>query len=81
LFDHYRCKALFDRLVEWLRSKGIDKEKPLHELRKEFDSKINDKYGIHAASRMLRHASIRITDAHYTDIDRKGPHYAASEAV
>ena len=41
--------------------------KPLHELRKEFGSQLCAKYGIYAASRMLRHADIAITAQHYLD--------------
>ncbi len=41
--------------------------KPLHELRKEFGSQVCAKYGIFAASRMLRHADIAITAQHYLD--------------
>lgn len=43
---------------------GITAIKPLHELRKEFGSQLCAKYGIYAASRMLRHADIAITAQH-----------------
>jgi integrase len=66
-FDHYRCTSLFEKLIVWLRSKGLEAEKPLHELRKEFGSQLADKHGIYVASQMLRHADIAITAAHYLD--------------
>jgi hypothetical protein len=36
-------------------------------LRKEFGSQINALYGIHAASRALRHADIAVTNQFYAD--------------
>jgi integrase len=66
-FEHYRCTSLFEKLIAWLRSKGLDVEKPLHELRKEFGSQLADKHGIYIASRMLRHSDIQVTAAHYLD--------------
>jgi hypothetical protein len=66
-YAHYRAQADFDALISWLRSKGVTAVKPLHELRKEFGSQLCAKYGIYAASRMLRHADIAITAQHYLD--------------
>lgn len=66
-YTYYRAKRHFDALTAWLRSKGVKAIKPLHELRKEFGSQLCVKYGIYAASRMLRHADIAITARHYLD--------------
>jgi integrase len=66
-YRHYRCNKVFKPLFAWLRSKGISSANPLHTLRKEFGSRINDAYGIYAASRALRHADIKITSQHYVD--------------
>jgi Phage integrase family len=66
-YTAYRAQEHFDRLVAWLRVKGVTAIKPLHELRKEFGSQVCAKYGIYAASRMLRHADIAITAQHYLD--------------
>ena len=66
-YTHYRADCHFISLMDWLRSKGITAEKPLHELRKEFGSQLCAKYGIYAASRMLRHSGIAITAEHYLD--------------
>ena len=66
-YTHYRAQRHFDFLTAWLRSKGVKAMKPLHELRKEFGSQLCAKYGIYAASRMLRHADIAITAQHYLD--------------
>jgi integrase len=66
-YTHYRAQADFDALISWLRSKRVTAVKPLHELRKEFGSQLCAKYGIYAASRMLRHADIAITAQHYLD--------------
>lgn len=42
--QYYRCQHVFRHLTEWLRSKGIDANKPIHELRKEFGSLVNQKF-------------------------------------
>jgi integrase len=65
--DYYRCESHFDTLNAWLRSKGVNTQKPLHTLRKEYGSLINKVYGIHAASKALRHADISVTNNFYTD--------------
>jgi integrase len=65
--DYYRCDSHFDRLNTWLCSKGVNTQKPLHTLRKEYGSLINKAHGIHAASKALRHADISVTNNFYTD--------------
>jgi integrase len=67
LYQHYRCDDAFRRLTKWLRLHGVKAHKPLHTLRKEYGSQINAIHGIHAASRALRHADIRVTNEYYTD--------------
>jgi integrase len=66
-YTHYRAQRHFDGLIAWLKGKGVTAPKPLHELRKEFGSQLCARYGIYAASRMLRHADIAITAQHYVD--------------
>ena len=66
-FNHYRAEKEFDALVRWLRSKGVGGRVPLHVLRKEFGSLMNEKFGIYAASRTLRHGRLEVTSAYYTD--------------
>jgi integrase len=66
-YRHYRCNMIFKSLFAWLRPKGVSSANPLHTLRKEFGSRINDVHGIYAASRALRHADIAITSQHYLD--------------
>src|SRR6516165_9955739 len=61
-YSHYRCQEVFDRLIAWLRKKGVKGNKPLHTLRKEFGSQVCAVHGVHAASRQLRHADIAITN-------------------
>jgi integrase len=65
--QYFRCDPIFDRLVVWLRKHGLDGNKPLHTLRKEYGSLLTKIYGIHAASRALRHADLRTTSEHYSD--------------
>jgi integrase len=63
--QYYRCKLIFEHLTKWLRSKGVEAAKPIHELRKEFGSQVNQRHGIYAASRALRHADITTSTRHY----------------
>jgi integrase len=65
--QYYRCEPVFTVLVEWLRAHGVTGNKPFHTLRKEYGSLLTRSYGIHAASRALRHANLRTTSAHYSD--------------
>jgi integrase len=66
-YGYYRCQKLFDRLISWLRKCGVQGNKPLHTLRKEFGSQVCALHGVHAASRQLRHADIATTSAYYVD--------------
>jgi integrase len=65
---HYRAQGVFDRVTDWLRKHGVTARKPLHELRKELGALITAEHGIYAASRVLRHADLSTTAAHYTDL-------------
>jgi integrase len=65
--QHYRADSIFDDLTSWLRTKGVDAKKPLHELRKELGALITQEHGIYAASRTLRHSNVATTAAHYAD--------------
>lgn len=66
-YPRYRAGKEFSALCGWLRSNGVDSKRPIHTLRKEFGSLINQKAGIYAASRALRHADIKVTASHYLD--------------
>lgn len=73
-WNSYRARTNHKHLLDWLRALEIDGEtplakvqKPIHELRKEAGSLINERFGIHAASVFLRHSDTRITAAHYLD--------------
>jgi integrase len=64
---YYRCEPVFKRLYDWLRTKGVTANKPLHELRKEIGALIATEHGIFAASTYLRHSDITTTARHYAD--------------
>ena len=66
-YHHYRCTRHFNRLIAWLRTKGVTARTPIHSLRKEFGSQICAAAGIFAASTALRHSGIQITRDHYLD--------------
>jgi integrase len=65
---NYRVQSVFDRVTAWLRGHGVTARKPLHELRKELGALITAEHGIYVASRVLRHADLATTAAHYTDL-------------
>jgi len=66
-YSHYRCQKHFDGLIKWLRNHGVEGNRPLHALRKEYGSQVCAQHGIYAASRALRHADIAMTSQHYLD--------------
>ena len=70
-FEHYRCHRNFVELIGSLRSKGVVSRTPLQALRKEFGSQINARFGLVAAQRMLRHAQVAVTAAHYVEIKQR----------
>ena len=66
-YRFYRCQKEFQALVKWLKKNGVDAQKPIHTLRKEFGSLICEQAGIFAASSQLRHSSIKLTRDFYID--------------
>jgi integrase len=66
-WEHYRTTSIMERLIKWLRAKGVNTSNPLHSLRAEAGSQIAATQGIYAASRFLRHADIAVTAEHYLD--------------
>lgn len=62
-----RCDRTWKALTKWLKSKGEADAKPVHALRKSIGSLMANKFGIHAAQRLLRHTSPTITSKFYTD--------------
>jgi integrase len=63
----YRANRVHKELIKWLKSKGLTSRMAIHTLRKEFGSIICAQAGIHAASRLLRHANITQTADVYAD--------------
>jgi integrase len=66
-YQWYRCEAVFDSLLAWLRAKGVQGSKPFHQLRKLYGSALAEAHGIHVASSGLRHADLRTTSEFYAD--------------
>lgn len=64
---YYRCLPTFRLLTDWLRSKNVTANKPLHEMRKEIGALIAKQDGILAASLFLGHDDITTTARHYAD--------------
>jgi integrase len=65
--SYYRCKKEGKSLCRWLRGKGVDCQKPIHTLRKEFGSQVCKDHGPYAASKALRYAPYSMTERHYVD--------------
>jgi hypothetical protein len=62
-YEHYRCQTLIEKLLRWLRAKGVTTETPLHTLRKEYGSQIS-RAGRHLRREPgtpVRHGNITIT--------------------
>jgi integrase len=66
-WQHYRTTSIAERLIKWLRAKGVNTNNPLHCLRAEAGSQVAAAEGIYAASRFLRHGNIQVTADHYLD--------------
>ena len=66
-YGQYRCHREFIELISWLRSKGVASRTPLHALRKEYGSWVNQHFGLVAASETLRHGDIKTTFNHYIE--------------
>lgn len=64
-WSSYRADAVFEEVLGWLRGRGWDSVQPLHQLRKEFGSAVNQKFGLFAASSALGHTSIQLTASTY----------------
>lgn len=69
--NSYRCAACHQKLIAWLRGKGITSGQPIHSLRKEYASYIAKVAGIHAAKEQLGHADISLTSSVYADHDSR----------
>lgn len=67
LDDAVTTRAGLDRAVSWLRGKGLDTDKPLHLLRKEFGSIIAEQADLFTASKALRHSSLSVTASVYVE--------------
>jgi integrase len=64
-YEYYRCQGLFEKLIAWLRLRGVDTKSPIHDLRREYGSQLAKTHGIFVASRALRHSSVQTTEKFY----------------
>ena len=67
VYRHYRCRATWVDLKEWLRSHGIDDVKAIHYLRKEAGSLMNAAFGPLDTMLFLGHGDIRTTTDIYIE--------------
>ncbi len=70
--NHYRAGLYHDELISWMRNykEGdfrpfTDVQKPIHELRKEAGTLVNELHGLNETKNFLRHSSITTTAASY----------------
>ncbi len=54
-----------DKLIEWLRSNGLNVMKPIHELRKIYGALMSTQHGLFAAKQMLGHSRVSVTEDYY----------------
>jgi integrase len=66
---HYslRCSGDFQQLYSWLRAQGCPQNQPLHALRKEFGSLVNQQGGVVAAQTLLGHSDLKTTASIYVE--------------
>jgi hypothetical protein len=50
-YQWYRCEETFKSLLDWLRLKGVQGYKPIHQMRKLYGSVMADLHGIHLRPR------------------------------
>jgi integrase len=55
-------------LCAWLRSKGLDRHKPTHELRMLYGSWVANRRGLFVAQKLLRHKDAQVTSDSYSDL-------------
>lgn len=67
----YRADDMWKRLCRWLRKRGIRSQKPIHELRKEAGSLVNERHGLDKAMCFLGHSDIGVTAKHYAGAGRR----------
>ena len=60
-----RANITFRCLSSWLRRHGLIVQKPVHELRKIYGAIVTTNHGLYAASVLLGHSSVKVTEAHY----------------
>jgi integrase len=65
-YRSYRCEKTFRPLRAWVRAQGIIDRNPLHHLRKLYGEAVYQSAGnIYAASKILRHSSVAVTEKSY----------------
>lgn len=67
----YRCEKDYERLIAWLRYKGIKERKAIHALRKEIASHLYGEQGIDSAKSFLRHSNTATTERFYADPSKR----------
>ncbi|HVY68915.1 MAG TPA: site-specific integrase [Verrucomicrobiae bacterium] len=59
-------EGVFRKIGEWMTGLGWATDKKIHELRAYIASKIAEKYGLTAASAVLRHKDVKVTQQRYS---------------
>jgi integrase len=78
-YRSYRVNGDYSMLCDWLRTKGVTGDKPIHCLRKEFGSHFATRKGIFAASVALRHSTLSVTRKYYISAESTPSEFFLSE--
>ena len=63
-----RMPYVSERVMDWARYLGWDRDKFLHELRKWFGAQVATQAGLYAAQKLLGHSSPDLTASYYADL-------------
>jgi integrase len=63
-----RMAYVSERVMDWARFLGWDRDKFLHELRKWFGAQVATQAGLYAAQKLLGHSSPDLTASYYADL-------------
>lgn len=70
--QHYRCARVERRLIRWLRERGVEDQKPIHTLRKEFATRLMSQGAATAeVQQILGHADIATTASTYLGVRKR----------
>lgn len=64
--DTYRKESIYRTVSHWMRARGWETQKTVHEFRAYSGSQVAMRYGIYDCSSWLRHSSVKVTEQAYS---------------